>query len=402
MILILEQSATTQFCKELQQALITQYPGELDIATIEIDQQLPSLQWDDVLVVPFTGKELADCTHFLNTYMSAHRGESCFVLPVAMTTGHMRPPAPIDSIVAIEVEQSKERAFERIGTAVGVRLALRFRGSGRKLFISYRFADGYRLATRLHDSLLKTGADVFLDRAIEPDGEGAITPGEDIQRAIERHIADADALVVLDTPQAGDSEWMSSEIDKALGVGVPIFAAVLRGEGDSGLQPGFHTLQGVGPVSAKLNDHCDISDLDLGRIVGQIEEFLVAVARRRLQIPALVEAIFRKYGFNWEAVDNVRSMYTAEKEIEKHVPMCALTLCSCSDPAHTAAISAGVRLLLRPPHEYPANWRFYIYGGKPLPDPWIDSLVNSLREKFLPVIRHHQQLDSILSRIARD
>ncbi|MEJ2251104.1 MAG: toll/interleukin-1 receptor domain-containing protein [Candidatus Lokiarchaeota archaeon] len=79
----------------------------------------------------------------------------------------------------------------------------------RKVFISYRRSDGFGMANQLFDILTKQGFDVFLDKY-------NVDLGKDMQKEIYKSIEDKAFLLVLESPKAYESEWISKEIHYAL------------------------------------------------------------------------------------------------------------------------------------------------------------------------------------------
>jgi len=79
----------------------------------------------------------------------------------------------------------------------------------RKVFISYRRADGLGMADQFLDILTRQGFDVFLDRY-------DVDIGRDFQEEIYNSIDDKAFLLVIESPRAYESEWISKEIHYAL------------------------------------------------------------------------------------------------------------------------------------------------------------------------------------------
>lgn len=79
----------------------------------------------------------------------------------------------------------------------------------RALFISYCRHDGQAAANDLYDDLTKLGYRAFLDTETIPGGEV-------VQRFIKQAISERDFLLLIDSPQAKDSQWIHEEIDIAI------------------------------------------------------------------------------------------------------------------------------------------------------------------------------------------
>src|SRR5262249_33442990 len=78
----------------------------------------------------------------------------------------------------------------------------------RRIFISYRRSDAEGVAQQLHDRYSKIGFDVFLD-------DVTIQRGANFQAELTRWLDDADAVLLLVSPDMGTSEWVRKEIELA-------------------------------------------------------------------------------------------------------------------------------------------------------------------------------------------
>src|SRR5579859_1225393 len=76
-----------------------------------------------------------------------------------------------------------------------------------EVFISYAGSDG-EIASHLADDLARAGINVWFDRKIRP--------GDNWQDQINRHIEDAEAVVVVISPESLRSQWVRHEWTSAL------------------------------------------------------------------------------------------------------------------------------------------------------------------------------------------
>ncbi len=85
----------------------------------------------------------------------------------------------------------------------------------RRAFISYRRTETRRAALQIYQGLDERCWNVFLDTH-------SISPGANFQDALWDKMANADVLLLLDSPGALDSRWVREELSKAhdLGMGV--------------------------------------------------------------------------------------------------------------------------------------------------------------------------------------
>ena len=87
----------------------------------------------------------------------------------------------------------------------------------KKVFISYRRADGEAIAQRLYKYLRRHEYQPFLDTL-------QIEAGVPVQARIMEEIADKDFVLLIDSPQARNSLWVEAEIVEALRQRIPVRA----------------------------------------------------------------------------------------------------------------------------------------------------------------------------------
>jgi SLOG cluster2/TIR domain len=104
------------------------------------------------------------------------------------------------------------RAFAR---DVLARVSPTFYRARQRVFVSYRRADGEGLAADLDRALSAHHEHVFRDLI-------DIQTGEPAQDRIEDALSRADVLVFIDTPLAGESDWVARELAAAMGRNIPI------------------------------------------------------------------------------------------------------------------------------------------------------------------------------------
>ncbi len=119
-----------------------------------------------------------------------------------------------------EGDQPGELAFTAIRRYLGLEP---FRRDCR-LFISYRRSDGSAVAQAIYRYFRRLGYDAFLDTEDE-----AIEPGEEVQSHIAQAIPDRDFLLLIDSPDAADSEWVRKEVMIALENRAALFGVRVRG-----------------------------------------------------------------------------------------------------------------------------------------------------------------------------
>jgi len=86
----------------------------------------------------------------------------------------------------------------------------------RRVFISYRRKDGLGMADQILDRLSRQRFNVFLDKY-------DVEVGHNIQQEIYESMEDKAFLVVIESPDAHNSQWISKEIIYALTHEIPVF-----------------------------------------------------------------------------------------------------------------------------------------------------------------------------------
>jgi hypothetical protein len=79
----------------------------------------------------------------------------------------------------------------------------------RRIFVSYARKDGSAMADRVFEALARKRFDVFLDRF-------RLGPGSNFIERIEDEILDKSMVVVIETPEAIESQWVRKEVDIAI------------------------------------------------------------------------------------------------------------------------------------------------------------------------------------------
>ncbi len=104
------------------------------------------------------------------------------------------------------LESSKSGSVDRIVSLILEHF--RLLRAERKLFISYKRDDSTPVANALYDELDRRGFDVFLDTRSVP-------PAKDFQSELWHRLADADVIILLDTPGFRSSRWTVEELARA-------------------------------------------------------------------------------------------------------------------------------------------------------------------------------------------
>ena len=163
-------------------------------------------------------------TPFMNFLQKGMRN-GARVLPVGMTIADRRPPDIVGDHQSFDVhEKLRQRALESAQTAtiaiVFARQVLAILkptliAEPMHLFLSHRRLDGEEITAAFDRVLRATAQKSFRDLF-------DVQVGEDAQNVIEDRLRTSDAVLFLDTPKTGESEWIAKELQLALGLQLPI------------------------------------------------------------------------------------------------------------------------------------------------------------------------------------
>ncbi|WP_133511626.1 toll/interleukin-1 receptor domain-containing protein [Candidatus Thiosymbion oneisti] len=140
---------------------------------------------------------------------------------------------------------------ELVFTAIRRHLGLEPFRRDCRLFISYRRSDGSAVAQAIHRYFRRLGYDAFLDTEDE-----AIEPGEAVQSCIAQAIPDRDFLLLIDSPDAADSEWVRKEVTIALENRVALFSVRIGGTN------GFPQVRGLAGIEWHDDEDSNLRTLE--------------------------------------------------------------------------------------------------------------------------------------------
>lgn len=154
--------------------------------------------------------------------LAAMLADSATILPVVsnLQNAVAELPSLLVGINALEF-QDPLKAQERLSSLVLESFRLLRRD--RRLFISYKRKDSQCLADKLYQEFDKRGFDIFIDTRSVP-------PGVDFQAELWHRLADADVVVLIDTPNFRDSRWTTEELANANATNLQILHLLWPGQ----------------------------------------------------------------------------------------------------------------------------------------------------------------------------
>lgn len=350
-----------------------------------------SRAWDDLLILVFGADQLPAALHGpVQREIDSARAQqrASRVLPVSTLPAHRRPPAPLQDVKAIHCPEPSGEPAERLSLRVGALLSLWLRGDQRRVFVSHRQADGQPLAAHVTAYLEAQGYDAWRD-------EDRLDGGDVVQDEIERTIADAHMLLLLDTPLAGESEWIAREVDAAIAGFVPIVSVVLRPPGTTGraAESGVYGAREL--MSHRIEAQVDsagvvelLDDAQLAGMLTAVEGYLSGLLRSQQALSFKVEETFRQAGFDWEALDARRFLAAGSKREDDWSWVRLLSHCSAVPPSFLWAVQALRRYRVDggAPNADAFNHRIFVYEP-PLPAPTLRRLARDHEAYRDPILR---------------
>lgn len=240
------------------------------------------------------------------------------IAPVASSVANRLPPQPIQTIQSYDIPE-RLRLLSLPDDYVHV-LAKEFaRGllarvqptlskDRLRLFICHRRVDGEDVARRLDQLLSARHTNVFRDLAV-------VRPGADAQADIDTALAQADVLIFLDTPRAGESDPVRRELAGALGRGIPIVWVRLDDSAADRVP--------IDPKPAGRPDLVyDAQAVDAGGWTAVADEILDTAfvragqhVRRALENLRAIRAAARSRGVNVEVLESRQSIYALTEPV---------------------------------------------------------------------------------------
>ena len=156
----------------------------------------------------------------------------------------------------------------------------------RRIFISYRRKDSSAIAMQLHDELVHRGYTVFLDTA-------SIRHGDVFQKELMHQLVDADVLMLLNSENIAESDWIEQEYLNAMAERIGILHIDWPGvKIPSGLKNIVDMVQPFRLEESHLNGTMLTADA-LSEITDRVESLRIAnlAARRTFMINEFCERI---------------------------------------------------------------------------------------------------------------
>lgn len=364
-ISVVYQPANADKAQAFVQQVKDRYPGtQVDVHSLDEDEgpspvgAIIALLFDGA----FSGNDSWGC--WLSKWSQARATTP--LLPIAIDPDHGKPPEPIDGLKSRFLNSD----LDAILTTIGASLGLALRPQDSKLFVSYRMADGAKSARKLADYLTSLGYVTWLDEESDVRGRANLNVGDDVQEVIEKELTSANAVIVIDTPDAPSSEWIDIEVQLAIGKMIPVFPIVLHADSEETSSSRFRVLQGLQRRSvveaSPIDGQLVIPDEALEEISSQLETYLQKVYQNRVVEPRNLEQAFLHCG--WQYGPNEVLPYLHSGQIGEPTSIWTLlACCSFEDLVFTPrvlAFIADVKSLAAKGKLYGRN--FFLHPGAAL------------------------------------
>lgn len=203
----------------------TEIERHVEMTSITNEMVIETIRPTDEDVLIFFNRSDQTYPGYFISFLQDVKKTGCAIFPIAVTEGHRYPPQIVSTHQSYDVaEQLQQRKLttsqiETIAVVLARTVVSLLQPTLTKnnmyLFLSHRRFDGEKIAGAFHDELQVRMQQVFRDL-------NRVLVGENAQEIIERNLRRSDAVVFLDTPMCGDSEWVTLELKIALSMHIPI------------------------------------------------------------------------------------------------------------------------------------------------------------------------------------
>jgi hypothetical protein len=400
MIFILHNPTSKNSAETMKADLESAFRGGVEVILSDADAPKAwpmERSWDDLLIVVFDEAVFPPRGNdFIADYLKV-RDQKGLLLPVALKADHARPPKAAEAFKALVFDGKAPGVDGRLVKRAGAMIGLRVQQRENAIFISYRASDGTAIAVQLEEHLKLLGYPVWRDEAKELDGETKILPGSPVQKEIDAALDKASIMLLLDTPAAPDSRWITHEVDTANGLLLPVLPLCFRQKADAKKGSRFVALTALPRWVALTLPPAGVTppltSLELDQIVNEMEQYLCEITQRKCRVPFIVEKEFVSRKFTWTLLDKRLLVGESVKGQDTRVPTKVLSHCSIFDQVHGPAMKAFSDFMAKSGRP---NHSLYIYDGEVIPEPQLLAFVKSNPSKDGVVILHHQELATLI------
>jgi hypothetical protein len=310
---------------------------ELEPVSVRQDDGVVPNVWEQVVFLFLLTEKLLEQEQYAER-AAALAGENLPVVPVVPDLGEFHfntIPATHTILGARNAVGLQPGDGEAVKQAVRGYAGLESFALDKRVFVSYRRSDAQEVADAVEQYLWSQRFQVFLDTQQVP-------AGADVQPIVMEQLRDKDFVLLIDSPDAGTSEWVIAEITEAIRQRIPICALCL----DSNVRhvplsqdapvvlwepDNPHNLQRLAlAVSRGIAARRSLDDR-MERTIKSMAELLdvdaAALGSKRLLLRGNDQRVLVEYETNPVSLERLHRLYLAYKEQST----CNLGLYVCGD-----------------------------------------------------------------------
>ena len=224
-ILAPELTRAPEKATDFTERLLNALPTEVSVRLDHVPQVRDCTPESQDAVVLYCSSDSEPLEHAVEQFLERSRDSGAYIAPVALDSSSRHPPRILREYHAFDVADCIQRrelhpqqfAATAEDFAFGLLAATRPTCAAKDLsiFISYKRGDAEDEARILEGRLRARGFTIHRDLV-------EIQAGEIVEQAIRECLLRADALLLIDTPAAAESDWIRWEVELALRHAVPI------------------------------------------------------------------------------------------------------------------------------------------------------------------------------------
>ncbi len=320
------------------------------------------------------------------------------LLPVALDLSRGGPPDPIAKLKSRFWPTDRDEILISIAACMGLAL----RPGTNKVFVSYRAVDGTRSAELVEQALTGHGFVAWRDESKTIYDAPNLALGTDVQKEIEENLSTASAMVLLDTPRAGESSWVRLEVEAAVGKMIPILPIVLHDESCDTQVCRFRTLQSLHRravvESTYEAEQLVLPAAELDDIVKLVERYLQSVYRNRVLHLRELERFLHSKNWSFDRNQHLPHLHSGRVQQATHA-LSLLACCSFEEQVFAPRVRAfvdGMSQLAKLKQMF--NCNYYLYPGQTLRD---QDLLEIMQKEVPELIEASAEVVSYNEAVAR-
>lgn len=370
---------------ELLNHINSNFP-DIELVEINNENQIkedPILEaWNSIVLYRFKSDSITVSNEKIIKAFKDKTHSKGIILPVSYSTS-AKPPGILSPVKANKL--SDANAVNIISKRLASYFGLLCLGKDHTVFISYRATDGKEYAKEINSILQSRGFNTFLDEAKDIDGEGAIPIGMQAQDFIDNHLEKCSALILVDTPDVTQSDYVLHEIEVANSLLIPVLPLCFSSDGS-------HTSPRLISLSSLKRFVSMGTSVDEDQMMDALSDFLNDIYCRKKRVAIGVAKTFKDAGYSWDNVDERRLYFSSQKQ-KKITLKSILSHCPIHQGIFPPYISTFSKFNGIVDKHF--NSRFLIYDGELLNRKELNQLKSQIGAHNVEIL-HHQEIKTAL------